>query len=91
MPWINDVSAIVFAGLPGTLYAFIFFIRKSLQIITIAGQESGNSLVDILFGIINPSAKLPYTIAKQQSDYPAQISFNLQVNNNNYVALYYCF
>ncbi|KAK3401792.1 glycoside hydrolase superfamily [Sordaria brevicollis] len=33
------------------------------------GQESGNSLVDILYGDVNPSGRLPYTIAKQESDY----------------------
>lgn len=33
------------------------------------GQESGNSIVDILYGIVNPSGKLPYTIAHNESDY----------------------
>ena len=40
------------------------------------GQESGNSLVDILFGDVNPSGKLPYTIAKQISDYPASVLYD---------------
>jgi beta-glucosidase len=33
------------------------------------GQESGNSIVDILYGDVNPSGKLPYTIAHEQADY----------------------
>ncbi|GAO49653.1 hypothetical protein SAICODRAFT_9295 [Saitoella complicata NRRL Y-17804] len=33
------------------------------------GQESGNSLVSVLFGDVNPSGKLPYTIAKSADDY----------------------
>lgn len=37
------------------------------------GQESGNSLLDILYGDVNPSGKLPYTIAANQSDYNAPI------------------
>ncbi|KAF6829343.1 beta-glucosidase g [Colletotrichum plurivorum] len=35
------------------------------------GQESGNSLVDILYGDVNPSARLPYTIALNGTDYNA--------------------
>ncbi|KAJ9143384.1 Beta-glucosidase 2 [Pleurostoma richardsiae] len=35
------------------------------------GQESGNSIVDILYGDVNPSAKLPYTIAFNGTDYNA--------------------
>jgi beta-glucosidase len=33
------------------------------------GQESGNALVDILYGDYNPSGRLPYTIAYNESDY----------------------
>ncbi|KAK5442681.1 hypothetical protein LTS15_010888 [Exophiala xenobiotica] len=33
------------------------------------GQESGNSIVDVLYGTVNPSGKLPYTIALNASDY----------------------
>lgn len=33
------------------------------------GQESGNAIIDILYGDVNPSAKLPYTIALQTDDY----------------------
>ncbi|KAB8292162.1 hypothetical protein EYC80_007905 [Monilinia laxa] len=40
----------------------------------IPGQESGNALVDILYGSVSPSGKLPYTIAKTQSDYGADIA-----------------
>ncbi|KAF8346564.1 glycoside hydrolase family 3 protein [Amanita rubescens] len=39
----------------------------------LGGQETGNSLVDVLYGNWNPSGRLPYTIAKQASDYPAQL------------------
>jgi beta-glucosidase len=37
------------------------------------GQESGNSIVDVLYGDVNPSGKLIYTIGKNASDYPVKI------------------
>jgi beta-glucosidase len=33
------------------------------------GQESGNSIVDILWGDVDPSGRLPYTIANDETDY----------------------
>jgi beta-glucosidase len=39
----------------------------------LGSQETGNALVDILFGDHSPSGKLVYTIAKQASDYNAQV------------------
>ncbi|OAA70341.1 Glycoside hydrolase, family 3 [Cordyceps fumosorosea ARSEF 2679] len=33
------------------------------------GQESGNALLDIVFGHVSPSGKLPYTIGKSLDDY----------------------
>ncbi|QPC78296.1 hypothetical protein HYE68_009048 [Fusarium pseudograminearum] len=35
------------------------------------GEESGNSLVDLLYGDVNPSGHLPYTIALNGTDYNA--------------------
>lgn len=42
---------------------------KAVLIANLPGQESGNALVDVLFGNINPSGRLPYTIAKKEEDY----------------------
>ena len=38
------------------------------------GQESGNSLIDIISGQVNPSGKLPFTIAYNAGDYNAPIA-----------------
>ena len=34
------------------------------------GMEGGHALCDVLLGRVNPSAKLPFSIAKDESDYP---------------------
>ena len=46
----------------------------------IPGQESGNGLVDVLYGTVSPSGKLPYTIAKAVGDYGTSI----QSGDDNY-------
>lgn len=51
------------------------------------GQESGNSLVDVLYGDVNPSGRLPYTIAKNESDYNVGICYTAVCNftEGNYI------
>jgi hypothetical protein len=44
----------------------------------VPGQEAGNSLADVLYGDWNPSGRLPYTIAKKESDYRSRIPWNHQ-------------
>ena len=33
------------------------------------GQDSGQALVDVMYGVESPSGRLPYTVAKKASDY----------------------
>jgi hypothetical protein len=42
---------------------------KAVILANLPGQESGNALVDILFGDENPSGKLPYTVGRGEEDY----------------------
>ncbi|KAI2471132.1 glycoside hydrolase family 3 protein [Annulohypoxylon bovei var. microspora] len=51
-----NVSAIVWAGLPG--------------------QESGNSLVDVLYGKVNPQGRTPFTWGKGAKDWGVEILVN---------------
>ena len=44
------------------------------------GQEIGNAIVDVLYGAVNPSGKLPYTIGYNATDYNAPI-VNLTITN----------
>jgi beta-glucosidase len=44
------------------------------------GQESGNAIVDVLYGDVNPNGKLTYTIAKNETDYPVSICDTAECN-----------
>ncbi|KAE8135126.1 putative beta-glucosidase D [Aspergillus pseudotamarii] len=44
------------------------------------GQESGNSIVDLLYGDANPSGRLVHTIAKNESDYNVGLCYTSQCN-----------
>ncbi len=46
-----------------------------------AGMEGGNALANILYGKVNPSGKLPFTIASNEEDYP---EFNPYIDNIKY-------
>lgn len=64
---VNTVGPILleaFADLPGV---------KAIVWAGLPGEEAGNSLVDVLYGSVSPSGKLPYTIAKAASDYGTSI------------------
>lgn len=37
------------------------------------GEQSGNSLVSVLWGDVNPSGHLPYTVAYNESDYNTKV------------------
>ena len=47
------------------------------------GQEIGNSIVDVLYGAVNPSGHLPYTIAYNASDYNTAIANFTGTNDTN--------
>ncbi|BFZ64033.1 hypothetical protein YB2330_005171 [Saitoella coloradoensis] len=50
------------------------------------GQESGNSLVDTLWGVVNPSGRLPFSIAKNREDYGTDVMYepNFPVPQDNF-------
>jgi beta-glucosidase len=52
------------------------------------GQESGNALVDILYGRQSPSGRLPYTVAKDETDYGPLLSPTLPTSEGGQSKLY---
>lgn len=70
----NTVVVIHSAGIR-TVDAFITNPNVTAVLFAgLPGQESGHSLVDVLYGSVSPAGKLPYTIAKKQSDYGALLN-----------------
>ncbi|TVY17599.1 putative beta-glucosidase D [Lachnellula arida] len=51
------------------------------------GQNSGYSIADVLYGDVNPSGRLPHTIAKNESDYNVGICYTAVCNftEGNYI------
>ncbi|KUI64586.1 putative beta-glucosidase D [Cytospora mali] len=51
------------------------------------GEQSGNAIIDVLYGTVNPSGKLAHTLAKNESDYNVETSYLAQINftEGNYV------
>ncbi|KAI9350520.1 glycoside hydrolase superfamily [Zopfochytrium polystomum] len=39
------------------------------------GQETGNAITDVLFGDVNPSGRLPFTVGASRSDYAADVVY----------------
>lgn len=56
---------------------------RSIVWANLPGQESGSSLVDILWGDVNPSGKLPYTIGRSLEDYGPGGQVLYESNNGN--------
>ncbi|MDB5228549.1 MAG: glycosyl hydrolase [Bacteroidota bacterium] len=48
------------------------------------GMEGGNALARILFGEVNPSGKLPFTLPKSENDLPPFNSFDADVDYGYY-------
>jgi beta-glucosidase len=66
----GDVVVVIHSVGPVILENFIDIMNvKAVVLANLPGSESGNAIVDVLFGDVNPSGRLPYTIAKKEDDY----------------------
>ncbi|KAL2022935.1 hypothetical protein VTK56DRAFT_4150 [Thermocarpiscus australiensis] len=66
----GDVIVVIHAVGPVLMEKWIDLPNvKAVLFANLPGQESGNALADVLFGDINPSGHLPFTIGKSLADY----------------------
>ncbi|CEJ54310.1 Putative Beta-1,4-glucosidase [Penicillium brasilianum] len=80
----NCNNTIVIMHTPGSVLVGDWYDNENITAIVWAGlpgQESGRSLVDVLYGRINPGGKTPFTWGKERKDYGAAI-LN-ETNNGN--------
>lgn len=69
-------NTIVVMSIPGPVIVESFIDSPNVTAVMsvyYAGQEKGNAIVDVLYGLVNPSGKLPFTMGKKLSDWPAPI------------------
>lgn len=80
----NCNNTIVIMHTPGAVLVGDWYDNENITAIIWAGlpgQESGRSLVDVLYGRINPGGKTPFTWGKERKDYGAAIL--TEPNNGN--------
>ncbi|MEM6723440.1 MAG: glycoside hydrolase family 3 C-terminal domain-containing protein, partial [Bacteroidota bacterium] len=78
---VNDRVTVVFIG--GSAINLSVWEDKVAAILYAwyPGMEGGTALANLLFGVVNPSGKLPFSIAQQETDYPP---FNPFTHNIDY-------
>ena len=81
---VNDNIVVVYVGgsainmnsweakVPGILFAWY------------SGMEGGSALANVLYGKVNPSGKLPFSIARNDSDYPFFNPYTLKIDYGYY-------
>ncbi|TIA90228.1 hypothetical protein E3P81_02560 [Wallemia ichthyophaga] len=75
----KNANTIVVIHAPGQLDVEAWIEHPNVTAVLWAGfpgQESGNSITDVLFGYFNPSGKLPFTMAKQREDYGTEVVYH---------------
>ena len=65
-------NRVIFVSISGNAHAMLW--NQDVEAILQAwysGSETGHAVADVIFGDVNPSGKLPYTIQPALADYPA--------------------
>ncbi|KAL1970220.1 hypothetical protein VTN77DRAFT_5380 [Rasamsonia byssochlamydoides] len=67
---VGETIVVIHAVGPVILESWIDHPRvKAVLLAHLPGEESGNALVDVLFGEVDASGRLPYTVGKSLEDY----------------------
>lgn len=67
---VGETIVVIHAVGPVIMESWIDHPRvKAVLLAHLPGEESGNALVDVLFGEVDASGRLPYTIGKSLADY----------------------
>lgn len=77
----NCNNTIVVINTPGARLVDQWIENENITAVlygSLLGQESGNAIVNVLYGDVNPSGKLTYTIAKNETDYPVSVCYTAQ-------------
>ncbi|GAA5850833.1 hypothetical protein JCM8547_009100 [Rhodosporidiobolus lusitaniae] len=73
----NDTIVVVTAPGPIDMTSWIDHVNVSAVLFSyFPTTEGGNAVASVLFGDVNPSGKLPFTIAKTVGDYDANTLYN---------------
>ncbi|KAH7028124.1 glycoside hydrolase superfamily [Microdochium trichocladiopsis] len=76
-------NTIVVLHIPGPVIMEAWIDNPNITAVVaplLPGEQTGPGLVDVLWGHVSPSAKLPFTIAKAEKDYPPNtISYDISV------------
>ena len=66
----NENLVVVYVGGSGIDMSAWDYKVPAILFAWYSGMEGGNALANILYGDVNPGGKLPFSIAKKESDYP---------------------
>ena len=81
----NCNNTIVVIHSTGTVDVSSFYDNPNVTAILWAGlpgEQSGHSIVDVLYGKVNPGAKLPFTIGRRRADYGTDLLYKPNNGDN---------